>query len=106
MQWSGFPGDDAPRAVLPCIVVGPKMFGIMAGMTQVDRCLEEYRKIGFYWEMTSYVSVFSSLVRQWIHIYVSLQGSGLRLQQTADSPQLQFIDGRAGVEETVVFPQL
>ena len=28
----------------------------------LDRCLEEYRKIGFYWEMTSNVSVFSSLV--------------------------------------------
>ena len=43
----------------------------------LDRCLEEYRKIGFYSEMTSYVSVFCSLVRQWIHIYVSLQRPGL-----------------------------
>ena len=33
MQWTGFTGDDAPRAVLPFIVVGPKMFGISAGMT-------------------------------------------------------------------------
>ena len=38
------------------------MIRIMAGMTQVDRCLEEYRNVGFYWEMTSYVSVFSSSV--------------------------------------------
>ena len=52
--------DDAPRAVLPFIVVGPKMFGIMAGMTPNDGSSEEYRKIGFYWEMTSYVSVFCS----------------------------------------------
>ena len=72
MQFAGFTGDDVPRAVLLFFVVRPKMLGIMAGMTQKDSCLEEYRKIGFFWEMTSYVSVFSSLVRQWIHIYVSL----------------------------------
>ena len=36
MQWAGFIGDDAPRAVLPFIVVGPKMFGIMACMTPND----------------------------------------------------------------------
>ena len=29
-------------------------------------CLEQYRNTGFFWEMTSYVSVFGSLVRQWI----------------------------------------
>ena len=32
------------------------MFGITAG----DGCSEEYRKFGFYREMTSYASVFSS----------------------------------------------
>ena len=92
MQFAGFTGDDAPRAVLLFFVVRPKMFGIMAGMTQKDSCLEEYHKIGFFWEMTSYVSVFSSLVRQWFHIYVSLQRPGLwfRLQKTAEFPQLQF----------------
>ena len=35
-------------------------------------------------EMTSYVSVFSSLVRQWMHISVSLQRPGLRLQKTGE----------------------
>ena len=35
-------------------------------MTQVNRCLEECLKIGFFWEMTSHVSVIGSLVRQWI----------------------------------------
>ena len=65
---AGFTGDDAPRA----------------GMTQKDSCLEEYRKIWSLWEMMSYVSVFISLVRQWMHIYVSLQRLGLRLQKTAE----------------------
>ena len=32
MQLAGFAGDDAPRAVLPFVVVWPKMLGIMAGM--------------------------------------------------------------------------
>ena len=31
---------------------------------------QEHRKIGFFWEMTSYVSVSSSLVRQWIYMSV------------------------------------
>ena len=90
---AGFTGDDAPRAVLLFFVVRPKMFGIMAGMTQKDSCLGKYRKFWFFWDMTSYVSVFSSLVRQWMHIYVSLQRPGLRLQKTAEFPQLQFIAG-------------
>ena len=96
MYLAGFTGDDAPRAVLPFIVVKPMMLGIMAGVTQVEICLKEYRKFGFFWEMTSHVSVFGSLVRQWILFYVSLQRPGLclRLQKTAENPQLQFIDGR------------
>ena len=65
---AGFTGDDAPRAVLLFSVLRPKMLGIMAGVTQVNRCLEVYLKIGFFWEMTSYVSLFCSLVRQWIHV--------------------------------------
>ena len=137
-----FTGVDAPRAVFLFFVVRPKMFGIMAGMSA--------EKLVFFWEMTSHVSVFCSLVRQWIHIYVSLQRPGflqplfsgfhvlcwvfafgvqvygilwvitselvsvcstpwfdcgymsasvceafcLRLQKTAENPQLQFIDGR------------
>ena len=40
-----FTGVDAPRAVLLFFVVRPKMLGIMAGMTQVNRGLEEYLKI-------------------------------------------------------------
>ena len=36
MQWAGFTGDDAPRAVLLFLVVRPKMLGIMAGMDQKD----------------------------------------------------------------------
>ena len=47
MQLAGFTGDDAPRAVLLFFVVRPKMLGIMAGLTQKDSCLEEYRKNGF-----------------------------------------------------------
>ena len=90
-----FAGEDAPRAVLLFFVVRPKMLGIMASMTQVNRCLEEYLKIGFFWEMTSYVSLFCSLVRQWIHIHVSLQRpvSCTELQKTAEFPQLQFLIG-------------
>ena len=74
MQFAGFAGDDAPRAVLLFFVVRPKMLGIIAGMTEKDSCLEKYRKIGFFWEMTSYVSVFSSLVRQWIHFLSVYRG--------------------------------
>ena len=66
MQLAGFTGDDAPRAVLPFIVVRPKTLGIMAGMTR------GVPKIGLFWEMTSYVSVCGSLVRQLIHVNVSL----------------------------------
>ena len=44
MQFVGFTGDDAPRAVLLFLVVWPKMLGIMAGMDQKDSCLEECRK--------------------------------------------------------------
>merc|ERR1712003_256956 len=33
---AGFAGDDAPRAVFPSIVGGPKMPGIMVGMDQKD----------------------------------------------------------------------
>ena len=78
-QLAGFTGDDVPRAVLPFVVVRPKMLGIMAGMTR------GVQKIWFLWKMTSYVSVFGSLVRQWMHIDVSLQRPGLRLQKTAES---------------------
>ena len=59
MCLAGFPGDAAPRAVFLFLVVWPKMLRMMAGMTQKDCCLKEYLKIGFYWEITSYVSVFS-----------------------------------------------
>ena len=122
VQFAGYTGDDAPRAVLLFFVVRPKMLGIMASMTQKYSCLEEYRKIGFFfWEMTSHVSVFSSFVRQWIHVYVTLQrlGRWFRLQKTAENPQLQFIDGRRfscrgaqadshgpAVQQTMVSPQL
>ena len=77
---AGFTGDDAPRAVLLFFVVRPKMLG------------RGVQKIWFFWEITSYVSVSSSLVQQWTHIYVSLadfydlvSGShllGVRLQST------------------------
>ena len=40
-------GVDAPRAVLLFFVVRPKMLGIMAGMTQVEISLEEYRNLDF-----------------------------------------------------------
>ena len=79
-QLAGFTGDDVPRAVLPFIVVRPKLLGIMASMTR------GVQNIWFRWKMTSNVSVFSSLVRQWIRISVILQRPGLRLQ-------LQFIVG-------------
>ena len=94
-RW-GFAGDDTSRAVFLFLVFISMMLGIVAGMALVDSCIGEYRKIGLFWEMTSFVSVFGSLVRQWIHIYVSLQWPGLwfRLQKTADSPQLQVIVGR------------
>ena len=36
------------------------MLRIMAGMTQMDRCLEEYRKLGFTWRWLHHVSVSSS----------------------------------------------
>ena len=39
-----FTGVHDPRAVLLFFVVRPKMLGIMAGMTQVNRGLEEYLK--------------------------------------------------------------
>ena len=57
--------------MLPSIVVKPKMLGTMAGM---PRGVQKY---WFFWEMTSHVSVFDSLVRQCFHIYVSLQRPGL-----------------------------
>ena len=50
-QLVGFTGDDVPRAVFPFIVVRPKM--LMARMTR------GVQNIWFFWEMTSYVSVFS-----------------------------------------------
>ena len=82
-QLAGFTGDDVPCAVLPFIVVRPKMLGIMAGSTENLVSLEDdvicFRILSF--------------VRQWIHISVSLQRPGLRLQKTAESPQLQFIVG-------------
>ena len=82
---AGFLGHVPLRAGFPSVVVRPKMLGIMTSMPR------GVQKNWFFWEMTSYVSVSSSLVQQWIHIYVSLQRPGLRLQQTADSPQLQSI---------------
>ena len=42
MQFAGFTGDDAPRAVLLFFVVRPKMLGIMAGVTQKDSCLKKH----------------------------------------------------------------
>ena len=50
------------------------MLRIMAGMTPNDSCSEECRKIGFYWEMTSYVSVFSSLWFDSGYIFLSVYG--------------------------------
>ena len=44
MQFVGFTGDDAPRAVLPSLIVRPKMLGIMAGMDQKDSCLRSTEK--------------------------------------------------------------
>ena len=41
---ASFTGVDAPRAEVLFFVVRPKMLGIMAGMTQVNRGLEEYLK--------------------------------------------------------------
>ena len=73
--------------MLPFLVVWPKMLRIMAGMTR------GVPKIGFSLEMTSHIPVFSSLVRQWMHISVRLQRSGPELQKTADSTPLQFIAG-------------
>ena len=70
------------------------MLGIMAGMTQLNRCLEEYLKIGFFWEVTSYVSLFCSLIRQWMHVTLQRPGLCSELQKTAEILQLQFIDGR------------
>ena len=81
--------------MLPSIVDKPKMLGIMAGMP------EDYSNTGFFWEMTSYVSVLG-LVRQWIHFLclqrpgLSCRGAevdshGLAVQHTMVSPQLQFI---------------
>ena len=67
-QLDCFTGDDAPRAVLPFIVVVFMMFGIMAGTGQVPRGVQK----NWAWEMTSYVSVFCSLVRQWMHKFLSV----------------------------------
>ena len=69
-------------------VVRPKMLDITAGMTR------GVQDIGFCWEMTSYVSVFGSLLRQWIHIYVSLQRPGVwfRTAENFGNPHFQFID--------------
>ena len=39
VQYAGFTGDDAPRAVLLFFVVRPKVLCSMAGMTQKDSCL-------------------------------------------------------------------
>ena len=62
MQWAGKTGDDAPRAVLFFLVVRPKMPSIMAGLDQMDSCLEKYRNTGLYWEISSYVSVCSAML--------------------------------------------
>ena len=43
---AGFPGDDDFFAACPFVVLRPKRFGILAGMTQMYSCLEEDRKIG------------------------------------------------------------
>ena len=78
MYLTGFTGDDAPRAVLLFLVVRLKMLCIMASMTQKDCCLEEYLKFGVF--LGSYVICFRIqifLVRQWIHVYVSLQRPGV-----------------------------
>ena len=57
---------------------------------QVPRGVPEKR---VFLEMTSYVSLFWSLVRQWIHIHVSLQRPGSELLKTAEFSQLQVIAG-------------
>ena len=77
-------------ALCSFLVFMPMMLGIMAGMTLVDSCIEEYTKIGPFWEMTSFVSVFGSSVRQWIHIYVSLQWPGLWFRSCSSSLVVEF----------------
>ena len=42
------------------------------------------------WEMTSYVSVSSSFVQQWIHIYVSLQKPGF-LQPLLSGSHVRYL---------------
>ena len=56
-------------ALCSLLVFTSMMLGIMAGMTQVDSCIEEYENWAF-WEMTPLFSEFGSLVRQWIHLSV------------------------------------
>ena len=55
----GFTGDAAPRDVFLCVVVRPKMLGIMAGLDQKDSCVEEYRN-GFYGENGFTIFPFSA----------------------------------------------
>ena len=56
-------------ALCSLLVFTPMMLGIMAGMTQVDSCIEEYKNWAFLGD-DAIVSVFGSLVRQWIHLSV------------------------------------
>ena len=63
-------------------VVSPTMLGLMAGMTQVNRCLEEYLK---YWVFLGddvlcfLILLFGSTVDT-IQIYVSLERPGFLVQ--------------------------
>ena len=66
MYSAGIAGDTSPCAVFVSLVRRPMMLGIMAGLTQVNWGLEEYMENWVFWEMTSYVSVFGSLVPQFL----------------------------------------
>ena len=76
MYSADFAGDTSPCAVLVSLVRRPMMLGIMAGLTQVNWASRSAWRNWVYWEMTSYVSVFGSLVRQWTQFYDSLRRPG------------------------------
>ena len=61
LYMAGIAGDSAPRAVFSSLVGRPRVRGILAGMDQKDSCP---RRTGywFFWEMTSIVSVFRTLL--------------------------------------------
>ena len=45
-MFTGFAGDDAPRAVFPSIVGRPKHPGIMVGMDQKDSYVGDEAQVG------------------------------------------------------------